>query len=688
MRACATQPVADNAPQRKRAGYAQRACPIPVPVTGGALLQRAPRCACGGGCPRCRNKLPVQAKLAVSQPGDTYEQEADRVAEQVMRMPAPAPQKSCASCTAGGATCAKCADEEKRSLRRKAEPESGPSDSAGDTVLSDLGPGRPLDAAARNFFEPRFGHDFGRVRVHTGAQAAESARDVDALAYTVGRDLVFGAGQYAPQTSAGQKLLAHELTHAVQQSTAPATLQRACVTDPECKPPTPSALPGAGVKGSATHFTESVEKEVKEHAEKAKVKTPKEIRKELCDKVPPDPGCTADGHGRRAAAFEEMARANAPTQLALATGVFVDKDMPQDYGAYAWGCQYFTPKIEGDQCVFVPEHLETEAAAYNKGEKKIAGRDREDWLTQALSTATHELEHVRFTKEFPTTAPRPEACKFEDVSRELTELAAIMSEFPVFYRASAAKSWSARRSALNSWFEYKITKPSKHGERIAGILKAIRCRCECEDVNAYVKRVAEFTTASWTEDEKNTFHTQLRDPKWKLDWPIETPLPPRDVPSWLLTPSGGYGYSYLGSSGISASLGLDVGIPLDRLGEWQLLIGAQGRFLSGVTARESQFAYLLGLKVSFLRGPALGSSGFQYGAFGEIGGGSFESGANKETGAYAAGGVNLRYTPGLGGLGPVIPFIGVEVGGGARIDTTNPEVRKLFFAGLTVGGEF
>ncbi|HET8631526.1 MAG TPA: DUF4157 domain-containing protein [Thermomicrobiales bacterium] len=78
-------------------------------------------------------------------------------------------------------------------------------------------PGRPLDAATRSFMEPRFGHDFSGVRVHTDARAAESARAVGALAYTVGRDLVFGAGQYVPGSRSGQRLLAHELTHVVQQ---------------------------------------------------------------------------------------------------------------------------------------------------------------------------------------------------------------------------------------------------------------------------------------------------------------------------------------------------------------------------------------------------------------------------------------------------------------------------------------
>ncbi len=79
-------------------------------------------------------------------------------------------------------------------------------------------PGRPLEADVRAAMEPRFGHDFSRVRVHTDARAAASAATVRARAYAVGDDLVFGAGEYAPRTPAGQKLLAHELAHVVQHA--------------------------------------------------------------------------------------------------------------------------------------------------------------------------------------------------------------------------------------------------------------------------------------------------------------------------------------------------------------------------------------------------------------------------------------------------------------------------------------
>jgi hypothetical protein len=79
-------------------------------------------------------------------------------------------------------------------------------------------PGQPLDPATRAFMEPRFGHDFGGVRVHIDTKAAESAQAINALAYTVGHDIVLGTGRYAPGMTSGKRLLAHELTHVVQQS--------------------------------------------------------------------------------------------------------------------------------------------------------------------------------------------------------------------------------------------------------------------------------------------------------------------------------------------------------------------------------------------------------------------------------------------------------------------------------------
>jgi hypothetical protein len=89
-------------------------------------------------------------------------------------------------------------------------------------------PGQPLDPATREAMEARFGHDFGRVRVHTGERAAESAQSVDARAYTVGQEVVFDAGRYAPGTGLGQQLLSHELAHVAQRAAQPSLAGQVC----------------------------------------------------------------------------------------------------------------------------------------------------------------------------------------------------------------------------------------------------------------------------------------------------------------------------------------------------------------------------------------------------------------------------------------------------------------------------
>jgi hypothetical protein len=123
---------------------------------------------------------------------------------------------ACGNHTPAGGKCEECA-KKKQVLQRKATEQSEATEVP--TIVHDVlsSPGQPLDPATRAFMEPRFGHDFSRVRVHANAKAAESAKSVNAQAYTVGRNVVFGTGQYAPGTSEGERLLAHELTHVVQQ---------------------------------------------------------------------------------------------------------------------------------------------------------------------------------------------------------------------------------------------------------------------------------------------------------------------------------------------------------------------------------------------------------------------------------------------------------------------------------------
>ena len=226
---------------------------------------------------RLINSPYIQTKLQVGAANDPYEQEADQVAARVMRMPdshtssgitvsnrthTSQVNRKCAECEEEmqrqpmeeeekeetiqpklqspiiQRVCSQCAEDkvqrqplekEEKPLEKEAGEEErlqGKFEGAGSEVSSGLetqiaslrGGGQSLPESARAFFEPRFGQDFSSVRVHTGAQAAHVARSVNARAFTLGRDIAFGAAQYSPETSSGRKLLAHELTHVVQQT--------------------------------------------------------------------------------------------------------------------------------------------------------------------------------------------------------------------------------------------------------------------------------------------------------------------------------------------------------------------------------------------------------------------------------------------------------------------------------------
>lgn len=221
---------------------------------------------------RVTGGLPVQRKLEVGASDDPLEHEADRVAEHVMRMPvAPIVQRECEECEEERETVSRKPSFAIPFIQRRSIGDGGTlSDEANAHISGTRGsgaslpsetrtfmepapvfrgatgvqmrpastnradaveapasvhevlrsPGQPLDAATRTFMEPRFGQDFGTVRVHADTQAATSARDVNAQAYTVGRDIVFGSGRLSPSTPAGLRLIAHELTHVLQQTGA------------------------------------------------------------------------------------------------------------------------------------------------------------------------------------------------------------------------------------------------------------------------------------------------------------------------------------------------------------------------------------------------------------------------------------------------------------------------------------
>ncbi len=189
------------------------------------------------GILRRHNSDIIQAKLKIGQPNDKYELEADRVADQVMRMPGPEgalveKKKEVSPLVQRKSKCPECMEEDDEHIQtksiadritplvqRQAEEGVSPMTAGLQNQVQNLkGGGQHLPQSTRAFFESRFGADFSNVRVHTDSRAADTAKSVNARAFTIGRDVVFGAGQYTPWTPKGQRLLAHELTHTIQQN--------------------------------------------------------------------------------------------------------------------------------------------------------------------------------------------------------------------------------------------------------------------------------------------------------------------------------------------------------------------------------------------------------------------------------------------------------------------------------------
>lgn len=172
----------------------------------------------------------VQRKLSISSSDDRYERKADEMSDKVIRLVEPENIDSMPSVIQQHMMqrkCALCKDEEQKLQTKRESP-------AGATTELDTAPaasivgkaGSTLPRNLRDYFELRFGQDFSMVRVHTDTEAARAARAIKAKAYTLGRDIVFGSGQYTPFTEGGMRLLAHELTHVVQQRGSRAIIQR------------------------------------------------------------------------------------------------------------------------------------------------------------------------------------------------------------------------------------------------------------------------------------------------------------------------------------------------------------------------------------------------------------------------------------------------------------------------------
>lgn len=237
--------------------------PIIYPGLAGftqARTEQKSACSCGGYCPACQARLPIQAKLKISSPKDKYEQEADKIAEKVVNSEDWYAEPGSILAQGSPNSCYRDVSE----IQRQRDTESDDvdfqeADSAMDhnerlriidvimgideteennevvqaklnsseeasaysesgLSLDKLSSGRSLPESTQNYFTRRLGHDFSRVRIHADEKAADIAQSINARAFTFGDDVVFNKGEYSPYSYGGMRLLAHELTHVIQQS--------------------------------------------------------------------------------------------------------------------------------------------------------------------------------------------------------------------------------------------------------------------------------------------------------------------------------------------------------------------------------------------------------------------------------------------------------------------------------------
>lgn len=165
------------------------------------------------------DRHPVQAKLEIGAPNDVFEKEADAVADTVMRMPAQNfVQRKCAECEKEEKLHRKpLNDSITHFVQTKSDATPVVSNATAQAIESSKGGGSKMDSNTESFMSSRFGNDFSNVHIHTDNEAVQLNRDLNARAFTVGNDIYFNEGEYQPQSATGKHLLAHELTHVVQQ---------------------------------------------------------------------------------------------------------------------------------------------------------------------------------------------------------------------------------------------------------------------------------------------------------------------------------------------------------------------------------------------------------------------------------------------------------------------------------------
>lgn len=453
---------------------------------------------------------PLQAKLTIGATNDPLEHEADAAADLVMRMADPKIALSPAAATLSR-KCAACEKEEEKPLMREAVASDMAGEAAPMVVDSVLGaPGRPLDPLTQEFMASRFGADFSDVRVHTGAQAAQSAAEVGARAYTVGSNVVFGSGQYDPASEDGRRLLAHELAHTLQQGGG--ALKRApCRSTSECATAAP---------GDTANFVVGIAPVQAANAAAlaaAPPASPQAAQRALIGAPTPDIG--------------RLMAANGVVLRPEVFGIFQSPAIEGNAGAQTQRCSNFpngspagaalrtNPAAAGKSCIEVPPSLEVRAGPLVGVAPPGTAAQRAE-RARVLSVIAHEMEHAHFdTTQAATIAPtgdcdintivRPNPDPTFDAFRVkffLSEIAAISNQFPTYFDNFMANDNPGDHRLL---FDDERNEAFNRKEGIVGSIRGLQCACSCPSVNALVTQTINLAMADWTPAQQLAFRRAM-----------------------------------------------------------------------------------------------------------------------------------------------------------------------------------
>jgi hypothetical protein len=608
-----------------------------------------------------KKNTPLQRKLMVGASNDPLEQEADRVSDRAMTTPSHS--------GVSGAVA---------HVRRFSAPSNGLMDAAPASVGQALSePGRPLEPSVRGDMEKRFGHEFTRVRVHSGTSAEQSARDVSANAYTVGHDIVFGRGKYAPGTHEGRRLLAHELTHVVQQSAIASTEHHSNAAATVIRRDT------AG--GGSTEFEDKVT---------------------VLARPTSGPGPV---HGTVTRIETAPASGSQPRQQIHRGEMNVNFD-PADCSVTIPFGYNFVQAAQSGTAGFCDDPPPTTAvsplpaAAFNRLKASVladVNRGLNDWFDVRLSGAG--CAHGCAERTLPIRVVAR-----EDTAHPDTTITVVNRGGRANAATICAKSWNAS-IARHEGGHQTLGVGDEYAESDERLRATVPQWFRPERVRRDYSVMGPEEESRFAMFQERHFHgvkTFLEQAFPNCTATLQA-HPRAVVPDFRVVAGGGY-VSLGGTSGAYIGLGLRIGIPLDRLRRWEFVLGPQFNMLSGTGDLRYTTAFLLGARLGLEGSTGEAGHGFTAGAFGELGHGWFTSadygpggaGSRSAKSAYGELGLSAGYrTPLLegtsarfdfrleGAFGSALGAPGI-IGPTTREIETDPARSRWFRFGVAIGGTF